>query len=99
MVGVRFVHSLPEGFAIGTAFASDRAGLSTCILLAIALQNVSEGTAAAIPMQHAGFTPAHPGRRDHRAAAALVRVRRGCDARARGDRTRAAGVHAALVGV
>jgi ZIP family zinc transporter len=58
VIGVLLVHSLPEGFAIGTAFASDRAGLSTFILLAIALQNVPEGTAAAIPMQQAGFTPA-----------------------------------------
>jgi zinc transporter, ZIP family len=57
VLGVLLVHSLPEGFAIGTAFASDRAGLSTFILLAIALQNVPEGTASAIPMQQAGFTP------------------------------------------
>jgi ZIP family zinc transporter len=58
VLGVLFVHSLPEGFAIGTAFASDREGLSTFIVLAIALQNVPEGTASAIPMQQAGFTPA-----------------------------------------
>ena len=33
---VLFVHSLPEGFAIGTAFASSRAGLSLFVILAIA---------------------------------------------------------------
>jgi ZIP family zinc transporter len=58
VVGVLFVHSIPEGFAIGTAFASDRAGLDVFIVLAIGLQNVPEGTASAIPMQQAGFSPA-----------------------------------------
>jgi ZIP family zinc transporter len=57
VLGVLFVHSIPEGFAIGTAFASDRAGLDVFILLAIALQNVPEGTTSAIPMQQAGFPP------------------------------------------
>ena len=56
--GVLLVHSLPEGFAIGTAFASEQAGLGVFVLLAIALQNVPEGTTSAIPMRDAGFTPA-----------------------------------------
>jgi zinc transporter, ZIP family len=55
---VLFVHSLPEGFAIGTAFASDRAGLSLFVILAIAIQNVSEGTSIAIPMAAVGFSRA-----------------------------------------
>lgn len=55
--GVLLVHSLPEGFAIGTAFASEEAGLGLFVLLAIALQNVPEGTASAIPMREAGFSP------------------------------------------
>jgi len=53
--GVLLVHSLPEGFAIGTAFASDTEGLALFIFLAIALQNVPEGTSIAIPMESAGF--------------------------------------------
>jgi ZIP family zinc transporter len=53
---VLFVHSLPEGFAVGTAFASDRAGLSLFVILAIAIQNVPEGTSVAIPMAEAGFS-------------------------------------------
>jgi zinc transporter, ZIP family len=53
---VLFVHSLPEGLAIGTAFASDRAGLSLFVILAMALQNIPEGTSVAIPMQAAGFS-------------------------------------------
>jgi zinc transporter, ZIP family len=53
--GVLLVHSLPEGFAIGTAFASDTEGLALFVFLAIALQNVPEGTSVAIPMESAGF--------------------------------------------
>ena len=54
---VLFVHSLPEGFAVGTAFASDRAGLSLFVILAITIQNIPEGTSVAIPMEEAGFGP------------------------------------------
>ena len=52
---VLLVHSLPEGFAIGAAYASDTAGLALFVFLAIALQNVPEGTSVAIPMEAAGF--------------------------------------------
>ena len=54
--GVLLVHSLPEGLAIGTAYASDTAGLALFIILAMALQNVPEGTSVAIPMEAAGFS-------------------------------------------
>ena len=53
--GVLLVHSLPEGFAIGAAFASDTEGLALFVFLAIALQNIPEGTSVAIPMEAAGF--------------------------------------------
>jgi ZIP family zinc transporter len=52
---VLFVHSLPEGLAMGTAYASERARLGLFVILAIALQNVPEGTSVAIPMEAAGF--------------------------------------------
>jgi zinc transporter, ZIP family len=52
---VLFVHSLPEGFAIGTAYASDTSGLSLFVIVAIAIQNIPEGTSVAIPMASAGF--------------------------------------------
>jgi zinc transporter, ZIP family len=52
---VLFVHSLPEGLAIGTVFASDRAGLSLFVIVAIAIQNIPEGTSVAVPMEEAGF--------------------------------------------
>jgi zinc transporter, ZIP family len=54
---VLLVHSLPEGFAIGTAYASETEGLGLYVILAIALQNVPEGTSVAIPMEAAGFRP------------------------------------------
>src|ERR1044072_1851909 len=53
---VLFVHSLPEGLAVGTAFASDRAGLSLFVILAIAIKNVPEGTRGAVRMEEAGFS-------------------------------------------
>jgi ZIP family zinc transporter len=55
VIGVLFVHSLPEGFAIGSAFASSQAGLSVFVIAAIAIQNVPEGTATAAAMQPAGY--------------------------------------------
>lgn len=53
---VLFVHSLPEGFAIGTAYASERAGLGLFVIVAIALHNVPEGTSMAVPMSLAGYS-------------------------------------------
>jgi ZIP family zinc transporter len=53
---VLFAHSLPEGLAIGTAYASDTAGLGAFVILAIAIQNIPEGTSIAIPMETAGFS-------------------------------------------
>jgi zinc transporter, ZIP family len=54
--GVLLVHSLPEGFAIGSAYASETEGLGLFVILAIALQNIPEGTGVAIPMEAAGFS-------------------------------------------
>jgi ZIP family zinc transporter len=51
---VLLVHSLPEGFAIGTAYASNTEGLAAFIVIAIAIQNIPEGTSIAIPMAAAG---------------------------------------------
>ena len=75
---VLFVHSFPEGLAVGTAYASDRAGLSLFVILAIALQNIPEGTSVAIPMAAAGFSRRSSvlGRRRHQRSAAGRRARR-----------------------
>lgn len=56
--GVLLVHSLPEGFAIGTAWASSVEGLALFVVIAIALQNVPEGTVIAIPMSEDGSSRA-----------------------------------------
>jgi zinc transporter, ZIP family len=53
---VLFVHSLPEGLAIGTAYASDTQGLSLFVIVAIAIHNIPEGTSIAIPMSSAGYS-------------------------------------------
>lgn len=52
---VLLVHSLPEGLAVGTAFASERAGLGLFVIVAIAIQNIPEGTSVAIPMEATGY--------------------------------------------
>ncbi len=52
---VLFVHSLPEGFALGSSWSADST-LGLFVFIAIALQNVPEGTATAIPMAQAGFS-------------------------------------------
>jgi ZIP family zinc transporter len=56
VIGVLFAHSLPEGLAIGSAFASDQAGISAFVIVAIAIQNIPEGTATAAAMQPAGYS-------------------------------------------
>jgi ZIP family zinc transporter len=52
---VLLVHSLPEGLAIGSAYASATTGLGLFIVIAIGIQNIPEGTSVAIPMAEAGF--------------------------------------------
>ncbi len=52
---VLLAHSLPEGFAIGTAYAVQAGGLGLFVILAIGIQNVPEGSAVAIPMGKAGY--------------------------------------------
>lgn len=50
---VLFVHSLPEGFAVGTAYAAPEVEISIFVIVAIALQNIPEGTSIAIPLRDA----------------------------------------------
>ncbi len=51
---VLLVHSLPEGFAVGTAYEADPAQLGIFVVIAIAIQNIPEGTSVAIPLAAAG---------------------------------------------
>lgn len=61
--GVLFVHSLPEGLAIGSAYAASGA-LGAFVIIAVAVQNIPEGTATAIALRQAGQS----GRRQMEAA-------------------------------
>ncbi len=51
------IHNVPEGLAVGAAFASGGWDLGLPISLAIGLQNVPEGFAAAAPLLRTGSRP------------------------------------------
>ncbi|XVH31937.1 ZIP family metal transporter [Haloferacaceae archaeon DSL9] len=48
------IHNVPEGFAIGIAFASGLESVGTALAVAIAVQNVPDGFAMAVPASQAG---------------------------------------------
>ena len=48
------IHNIPEGMAVGVAFAAGGADLGVPLAIAIGLQNVPEGFAAAAPLVPAG---------------------------------------------
>ena len=50
------IHNVPEGLAIGIAFASGEAELGFAIATAIAVQNVPDGFAMAVPAEQAGVS-------------------------------------------
>lgn len=66
--GVLFVHSLPEGLALGSAMAAP-GRLAVFVVLAVAIQNIPEGTATALAMRAAGR-----GRSDQVRSAVLTSV-------------------------
>ena len=58
------LHNIPEGLAVGVAFGvlaygSDAASVGTAVALAIGIgiQNLPEGTAVALPLRRAGWSP------------------------------------------
>ena len=54
-----FVHSIPEGVAVGVGYASQEvytSNLGHYIAIAIALHNIPEGLAVAVPLRAAGAT-------------------------------------------
>lgn len=48
------IHNIPEGMAVGVAFAAGGPELGVPLAVAIGVQNVPEGTAAAVPLVAAG---------------------------------------------
>lgn len=50
------IHNVPEGMAVGLAFAAGGTDLGIPLALAIGLQNIPEGFAAATPLRDAGST-------------------------------------------
>ncbi len=49
-----FVHSIPEGIAVGVAFAAGSPALGVAVAIAIAIHNMPEGLAVAIPYRADG---------------------------------------------
>lgn len=54
LLGALTIHNLPEGLAVGVAFAAGGFDLGLPVAIAIGLQNVPEGFAGAIPLIDAG---------------------------------------------
>jgi ZIP family zinc transporter len=51
------IHNLPEGLAVGVAFAAGGPELGLPLAIAIGIQNIPEGFAAAAPLLPAGSSP------------------------------------------
>lgn len=57
LLGALTIHNVPEGMAVGVAFAAGGTELGIPIALAIGIQNIPEGFAAAAPLIPAGDSP------------------------------------------
>jgi len=51
-----FIHSFPEGIAIGVAYGSGEASLGLLVAIAIAIHNIPEGLAVALPLNAEGVS-------------------------------------------
>jgi ZIP family zinc transporter len=56
LLGALTIHNVPEGLAVGVAFAAGGTDLGLPVAIAIGVQNVPEGFAAAAPLLDAGAT-------------------------------------------
>lgn len=54
ILGTMFVHSFPEGVAVGVGYASGEVELGVFIAVAIAIHNIPEGLAISLPMAAEG---------------------------------------------
>jgi zinc transporter, ZIP family len=51
-----FIHSIPEGFAIGVSFGSGEETLGLIMTIAIAIHNIPEGIAVSLPLRAEGVS-------------------------------------------
>jgi ZIP family zinc transporter len=54
LVTTLFVHSIPEGLAIGVGYATGELGFGLLLAIVIAIHNIPEGTAVAVPLRANG---------------------------------------------
>ncbi len=54
ILATMFVHSFPEGVAVGVGYASGQLGLGVFIAIAIGIHNIPEGLAISLPMAAEG---------------------------------------------
>ncbi len=54
IIGTMFLHSFPEGIAVGVAYGSGEAALGLLVAVAIAIHNIPEGVAVSLPLRAAG---------------------------------------------
>lgn len=56
ILGTMFLHSFPEGLAVGVAYGSGEANLGLIIALAISIHNIPEGIAVSLPLRAEGVS-------------------------------------------
>ncbi|MFQ5922087.1 MAG: ZIP family metal transporter [Anaerolineales bacterium] len=56
ILGTMFLHSFPEGLAIGVAYGSGEAALGALVTVAIGIHNIPEGVAVSLPLRAAGVS-------------------------------------------
>ncbi|HXO21608.1 MAG TPA: ZIP family metal transporter [Thermoanaerobaculia bacterium] len=54
ILGTMFVHSFPEGVAVGVGYASGKVGMGVFIAIAIGIHNIPEGLAISLPLAAEG---------------------------------------------
>jgi ZIP family zinc transporter len=56
VLSTMFLHSFPEGLAVGVAFGSGEAGLGILVTIAISIHNIPEGIAVSLPLRAEGVS-------------------------------------------